>query len=311
MATRSARRHPLIRLFWQEGHTGWWMILPVSIGLFLGGSGLFLLYRWYGSTQPELQPLPPTEKIVYVTASPVATPVSNGTVGFTVPATATPVPSASITLVSPTTKTTTTTATSSMISGVLSISGPLAAKSSVLILYKQTGQANWQTWQRMSPTDGAIWKITGLKNGTSYQVTAALQVNEQNSAVSPTLTLAAPTANQVLRLETGVSLAAPSHAPHLQSCDVFQENGKWKAKIAFEKVESAGSYWLQIGTEAGMSNYANVKKNTTGAGEEVYTVELDNQRNLYARYGYALCTDCTASHNFSPMSESATLYCTP
>ncbi len=95
------------------------------------------------------------------------------------------------------------------IAGEVHISGPLTANSSVLLLQRTIGETNFTAFDRLNPTVQLDWILPNLTPGQKLEITALLQVNEQNTATGEIITPTAPASNQIINLDTGLNLSNP------------------------------------------------------------------------------------------------------
>ncbi len=284
-----------------RGQLSWPVLVAMTVGVVLGASG-YAFFRTILSPGEECRNCKEPGSPVTVKEQPSVASSATKTIAATELVATTPVPSAKPGS-SPKSPQTT-------LSGIIDLVGPLQNNSSILLLQRKTGQTEWQTVKRLPASDGYVWSFPAI-TGQSYQISAALQVNDQNTTTSNVLTMNAPAANQVLQLQTDVTFSQSAKTPRLQSCGTRLPNGNWKAEIMVDQVEGANSYWLQVGTEAGKSNTYSFKRNRSSADAELFYVELENEKNFYAHSAYALCKDCAPNQNFSQPSENLEVRCFP
>jgi hypothetical protein len=193
--------------------------------------------------------------------------------------------------------------------GKIDLNGPVANNSSILILQRKPGQTAYSPVARIPAADGQTWSFDSALSGTQYEMTAALQVNEQNTSSANAVSLTAPASNIVFRINTNVSLDAPGK-PRLLTCGTKKANGKWPAEVVFDQIQNANSYWLQIGSTAGNNNIYNERRVRSKSNEEKVTLELESNKEYFARYAQAQCIDCRSDQDYSGFSESARIICT-
>jgi hypothetical protein len=198
------------------------------------------------------------------------------------------------------------------ISGTVNINGAKDANTSLLLLWRYPGQGTYQVIQRIdSPqVDAQEWSFNSLIPGMKYEITAALQVNMNNTATTQSQIVTAPADDITFTLNTGVSVGKPSDKPSLEVCN---PNGtRYDATVKFPKVNTAtaGNYWFQIGDNPGQSNlYSTKVKADNSQGFQRVTLTVDSGRNYYSRYAYSLCVNCSADSNFSSFSDDLIFSC--
>lgn len=245
-----------------------------------GQQSLFL--RVISGARPEDQPTP--------TPTPTTPPVVVGPTNTPAP-TATPVP--------PTT-----------ISGRVFINGPMAANSSLLMLQRQPGQAEFTPFQRItSPrSDGQQYEFREAVVGRSYEMQAVLQVNEQNTASARAQIVVAPARNVDFTINTGVSLPAPTEKPRLETCNPV--GNQFDATILYPAVQGARQYWMQVGTNPGARDLFNEQRRVdANTSVQRVTLRVDGNRNYFSRYAYAVCDTCQGDANFSNFSQDLQFAC--
>lgn len=233
-------------------------------------------------------PPTPTSSIV-ITSEPQATPTPSPTV--------TPMPT-------PTPRPTT-----EKISGKVTINGPKDKETSLLLLWRKPGQGDYQVITRINyPShDGQAWEWNAPVGG-QYEITTALQVNEQNTSTSQSQIVAAPAENIDFTLNTGVIVDTPGDKPSLEACN--QVGNQWDATIKYPVVQKAGNYWFQVGTNPGLSDTYDSKIRAEGNDtQKQVTVRIDNNRTYYTRYAYSLCINCSNNTNFSNFADSFSFSC--
>lgn len=192
--------------------------------------------------------------------------------------------------------------------GKIDLNGPVANNSSILILLRRPGETVYQPVVRIPAADGQTWSYDNALAGQLYEMTAALQVNEQNTSTANAVTVTAPAANVLFRINTNVSLDAPG-SPQLLSCGSRKPDGKWPAELVFPHVANANSYWLQVGSQAGLNDVYNERRVRSKTNEEKVVVDLENNKTYYVRYAQAQCSDCRSDQDYSGFSTAAQVKC--
>lgn len=194
------------------------------------------------------------------------------------------------------------------ISGKIDLNGPVANNSSILILQRSPGEKSYSVVARVPAGDGQTWSFDKASASAQYEMTAALQVNNENTSSANALTLTAPASNVVFRINTNVSLDAPGQ-PHLLTCGSRKSDGKWPSEIIFDQVANANAYWLEVGSAAGKNDIYNERRNRSKSNEEKVTLDFENDKAYYVRYAQAQCTDCRSDQDYSGFSESVQMSC--
>jgi len=194
------------------------------------------------------------------------------------------------------------------ITGKIDLNGPVANNSSILILQRSPGEKSYSVVVRIPAGDGQTWSFDKASSSAQYEMTAALQVNNENTSSANAVTLTAPASNVVFRINTNVSLNAPGR-PRLLTCGSRKSDGKWQAQVVFEQVQNANSYWLEIGASAGKNDVYNERRIRSKSNEESVTLDFDNGKTYYVRYAQAQCLDCRSDQDYSGFSESTQMSC--
>lgn len=193
--------------------------------------------------------------------------------------------------------------------GKIDLNGPVANNSSILILQRKPGETQFNVVARIPAADGQTWSFDNAVSGQQYELTAALQVNEQNTSSANAMTITAPASNITFRINSNVSLDAPGQ-PQLLTCGTRKADGKWPAEIIFSHVQNANSYWIQVGTAAGKNDVYNERRSRSKSNEEKVIVDFEGNKTYYVRYAQAQCTDCRSDQDYSGFSESVAMSCT-
>jgi len=194
------------------------------------------------------------------------------------------------------------------ITGKIDLNGPVANNSSILILQRLPGEKTYNVVARVPAGDGQTWSFDKASSSAQYEMTAALQVNNENTSTANALTVTAPASNVIFRINTNVSLDAPGQ-PSLLTCGTRKADGKWPAQVIFGHVQNANSYWFQVGTSAGKNDVYNERRNRTKNNEESILLDFEGNKTYYVRYAQAQCTDCRSDQDYSGFSESVPMTC--
>jgi len=197
------------------------------------------------------------------------------------------------------------------IRGSLIINGPLVADTSALIMWSPPGQNKWTEITRLKNlvNGSQSWEWSDVRLGIAYEMTVALQVNENNIATAQNKTVTAPSNDVSFTINTGVNIQTPSNKPTLDSC-TNNNNNQWDANIVLPVNSSYGSYWLQVGTSKGGTQVYNDKmKGPTNDNYVRLSTRVNNAQSYFVRYAYSLCANCSSDANFSNFSDSQEINC--
>jgi len=248
------------------------------------------------ATTSNVQPTPSTIAFAQITQSPAPAP--------SVQPVATPVPT-----VNPTPSPAPAPAPNAKIAGTVFLNGPKAEGTSLLMLWRKTGEANFNVVNRYMypPQSGTNWVFDSATPGQQYDIQAALQVNGQNTSTAQVpVTVTAPAANINFTLNTNFLVPAPGTQPVFQTC--INNN---QAVITLPQVSNASRYWVEVGNNNnGDSSYANTQMSVgPNAGDQKITVTVNRGQQSFVRYAYAECVNCTDVNNFSPWSTTVGFTC--
>ncbi|NMC35668.1 hypothetical protein GYA49_01345 [Candidatus Beckwithbacteria bacterium] len=194
------------------------------------------------------------------------------------------------------------------ISGTIDLNGPVADNSTILVLQKKPSEQTYQVINRYSANDGQYWEWDNAISGVEYEITAALQVNDNNTATANAITVTAPANNETLTINTGVNLPTPSSQPKVLNCG--NENGnQWPVSINYPGISNATMYWIQIGTQPGFNDVYNQMVSSQNGSDKSVTVNVNDQSYYYTRYAYADCDNCTQSQDYSNFSNTLQFHC--
>lgn len=188
------------------------------------------------------------------------------------------------------------------ISGTVKLQGPVDQNSTILLLQRKAGEAEYTPVNRYPAANNTAWSWDGAVSGTTYDITAALQVNEQNTATGEVVTVSAPAEAVVITIDTGVNLAAPTQTVSV-NCGPPDGTNHHNASVSIPQYEGAQLYYLEVGTSAGANNtYADTVKPNQSA-----TVFVAASSPYFARYSYTACTDCNVKDKGNWAGWSPTL----
>ena len=197
---------------------------------------------------------------------------------------------------------------SASISGVVKLNGPVVQNSTVLILGRQIGDQEYTAIDRQPATGSTPFSYLKAVQGKQYEVTAALQVNEQNTATGNELTVTAPAADLLITIDTKVNLPEPKEPPTVVSCGNPDATNHYNVTLSVAKVDTAKAYYAEVGTDPGSNN-------TFAKGFKAPTLEyqayVEKGKQYYSRYAYTQCTDCqtTDKGNWSAWSPTLGFVC--
>lgn len=239
------------------------------------------------------------------TANPVVT-----TVVTTVVATPTPQPTAVPN--APSVTPAPTPVVKGTIVGTIHINGPKDKDTSLLIMWRTPGKGEYNVIQRINypPVGDTNWTWDGAVAGSQYEITAALQVNNQNTATTNSSVVAAPAQNVNFTLNTGVSLSRPGDRPYRAACDQGVNN-LYTATVGIPRRDGVGNYWLRVGTNDDSSNTYNQKfaAQNNNSEDQKIQIQVDADTPYTAKYAYSKCINCTSDLNYSAFSDTFTISC--
>lgn len=195
------------------------------------------------------------------------------------------------------------------ITGSVDINGPLNANTSLLMLWRTPGSSTYQQITRITypSNNGQAWSWTGLQPGQQYEVTAVLQVNNNNTATTQSQIVTVPASNVNFVLNSGVFIPTPSSPVNVISCNGVGGN-QYSATISFSQQQNAGNYWIQVGTNPAWSDIYNNKITATNSNPQI-TFQVNSGQSYFAQYAYSLCQNCSSNVNFSNFSQSLPFSC--
>jgi len=192
------------------------------------------------------------------------------------------------------------------ISGTISLNGQLDQNSTVLLLQRKSGQSEYSVINRYPPNRTITYTWNDASAGVTYDITAALQVNETNTATGNVITVSAPASNVNITIDTNFNLQAPTSAPKV-SCGSADQTNHFNARIEVPQMSNAKKYQLEVGTSAGANNTLNTSLNPN----ESATVYIPADSPYFTRYAYTACADCQISEpaNWSGWSPTLGFKC--
>jgi hypothetical protein len=201
------------------------------------------------------------------------------------------------------------------ISGNINFNGIAPQNSGIVILQSVAGQNNYQVAvSGIQPANGSQWSWNGAQSGVSYQIIAVLkQTNSNNTqtdvATSQSIITAAPASNEMLTINSSVSLPAPQGTPTI-SCQTKNSGANnWTTQISYPSQSGANGYWLQLGSTNGGNDVINVTNNAQGSNNQIVTATLNDSVWYYARYAYTYTPNPNSGSGFSSFSGSFQLKC--
>lgn len=192
------------------------------------------------------------------------------------------------------------------ISGKITLNGAIEPNSTILMLQKLPGDKNYTAFDRIPAVNGSTWKFDEAVSGAKYDITATLQVNEQDVSKGTVLTVTAPAENEVITIDTNFSLNPPTQEP--STACVNQQEGRWNVTITYKAVNNAKQYHLQAGSSQGGTNVLNETTNATGS-DITRNVLINAGQDYYTRYAYSTSSGCSENQCFSSYSPTRVFRC--
>lgn len=192
------------------------------------------------------------------------------------------------------------------ISGTITLNGSLVQNSTVILLQRKAGESDYSVVDRFAPTRTIEYKWSDAVGGTAYDITAALQVNEANTATGNVRTVTAPASDVAITIDTGVNLPAPTQTPSV-ACGDADATNHFNAVVSLPQIGAAKKYYLEVGTSAGANNTFRGEVNPNATA----TVFVPASSPHFARYSYTSCTDCdiTDTTNWAGWSPTLGFQC--
>lgn len=196
------------------------------------------------------------------------------------------------------------------LAGTVFIDGPKHKDTSLLMLWRKPGEANYQVVNRYNAPShrGTDWSWNDAVPGQQYEIMAALQVDGNNSSTLPNpVTVTAPAHNIDMRINTYYVMPRTSGQPSNQVC--IDSNGKEStAVLILPKMADATQYWLQVGDNPAQAGVYN-QKFPAPDGDVKVQVRVQNGKQQYMRYSYATCDNCSSDQDFAPYSDTVGFTC--
>lgn len=195
------------------------------------------------------------------------------------------------------------------ITGTVFVNGPEEANTSLLMLWRLPGEKDYKVINRIdNPShNGQPWNWNNLSIGKQYEITAVLQVNNNNTASTQSQIVTVPAQSINFTLNTGVFIPTPGGSLTVNACNSLGNN-QYNAVISFPRQAAAGNYWIQVGRGAAGSDVYNSKLQSNNNNPQI-TVQIDGNRSYYGQYAYSLCMNCSEDANFSNFSQSTPFSC--
>lgn len=198
------------------------------------------------------------------------------------------------------------------LSGTVTVVGPKQKDTSLLLLQRKSGEQNFTAINRyMYPTHlGTRWQWPDAQPGQSYEITAALQVDDQNTSTPPNpTTVTAPASKIDFSLNTWYTIKRPDDKPVNEVC-VDGDSNSYVAVLRLPRVADASQYWLQVGDQPSTAGTYNQMFPVTDASQDPKVrVRVQKGKQYSMRYAYATCDHCSSAHNFSPYSDEVGFTC--
>lgn len=201
------------------------------------------------------------------------------------------------------------------ISGLVTLEGPKAKDTSLLMLWRKPGDANYNVVNRYQypAHSGTKWSWSGAEVGQTYEIMAALQVDDNNTSTAPNpARVTAPASNVNFDLNTYFVLPATTGTPVLETCINRTGDNKWTAIITIPTMPNAGNYWVQVGSASNMMGNVYDQKFSAGDNNQGFKVQVGNIPNgiqQLVRYSYSSCVNCQDNNDFAPYSTSVGFTC--
>jgi len=198
------------------------------------------------------------------------------------------------------------------ISGTINLNGSVPDHAKLVVFQRKVGESQFAVAvNEVNLTDGAKWDWQGAEKGVTYDIQAVLKIkegdgSEKDIAHSNYLKAAAPAKDEVLTINTNVSIPQPP-SPEVR-CQSKSGGNQWNVLVVFNPVDDAGQYWVEIGTQAGRNDVLDEKMDQASSPQIAATI--NDNTFYYARYAYAYCHSC-AERNFSAFSGTTAFSCPP
>lgn len=204
-----------------------------------------------------------------------------------------------------------------LISGNINFNGIAPNGSSIVIVARSSGTTPFKVVADSIPAqDGASWSWNSASVGTMYDLQAVLKNNNNDLAISRTLTVAAPASNEVLTLNSNFQQPQPSQAPSFSCAN--QSGGLWSINITWNYVtisnQQAAQYWIRLGDPNSDNRFMDTRvsaQNQSGQTQQSITSpnSLGSGGTYYIKYAYSLSSNASDLSNFSAWSNVSTVIC--
>lgn len=196
---------------------------------------------------------------------------------------------------------------SSIISGTINLIGSAPSGSSLVIAAKPTGSGEQfkVVIDGITPQNNASWSWNQAQNGVRYDLFAVLKGKsgsvDIDYASSPSSTVKSPYQGQVLIVNLGYALSAPTGSITI-TCN-SQSNNYWTAVVNYPLVQGALMYKLQVGSTSGGSDIADGTKNA-----QTQDVTIKDSITYYSRYAVSSVSNPT-TYQYSAFSTPQAIRC--
>lgn len=196
------------------------------------------------------------------------------------------------------------------ISGTVKLSGPVADNSVINLYQRKVGDKNFVKFGHVPAIDNSSFKWTSAIEGVQYQIAAALNVSGEDTSHSNVITATAPAKNEVLKLDTNLSLKSPQDKPTVD-CGKKDDTGHWNATLTFKRIEKASVYSLELGSKPGKDDEKQEMKDQTKKSDPTMEIYIKDGSKYYAQYAYSHCADCDLKdyQNWSGYSPTLGFVC--
>ena len=201
---------------------------------------------------------------------------------------------------------------SASISGIVRLFGPVSQNSSILMLQREVGETEYTEFDRFPAKDKTEWSFSEAVQGKYYDVTAALQVDKDNTATGNVITVTAPASGETIAIDTGVNISAPTSAPRV-TCGDPDQTGNFNATLYFPNVKGAAAYYYEVGTTPGGTDIDKgpIEAPQNPNDDPKTNVYMQKEKDHFTRYAYTFCTTCDVYdlQNWSGWSPTTGFQC--
>lgn len=189
-----------------------------------------------------------------------------------------------------------------VIAGNIKVNGAVKQNSTILLMQRKHTTDEYKEIKRFDANKSIDFRWTDAVAGRMYDITAVLQVNEQNTATGNVITIAAPASDIHLQIDTNFNLSSPGDKPRL-SCGDRDGTNHFNVKLELPQIDGAAKYHLEVGTSAGTNNVFNEQVSPN----ETKTIYIQADSPHFARYSYTACNNCDKSDSTNWSGWSPTL----